>query len=181
MIALTICGRISLAAEVGKFEGRSFEEQHEGLPDSPEERALGNAESQAERYAWQSGIAIRDATKATNNEIKSLYADAKPRIKKKILESPSTLSKEQIQEIVKNELDETFKNAAARNPKITWDVLTGDVTIEQSTTIEGVKITGGKINLYKIAAGVATGAIACKSAFSSWSFKWCIERALQSF
>jgi hypothetical protein len=55
--------------------------------------------------------------------------------------------------------DAAQKAASEPNSGVTFELLSGKLTVDASTTVAGVKITGGEVNLYQLAKDAAVGCV----------------------
>jgi hypothetical protein len=91
-----------------------------------------------------------------------------------------TSSVPRIKTVIENALASSALEAAQKpNANIEFEALTGKLRIKSSTTVSGVKVTGGEVNLYKISGGAAAGIATCYALDAS-EVAACVKKALST-
>lgn len=98
----------------------------------------------------------------------SLFAQAEPRVLNDLapqdlygeymaaVNGQSVPSEAEIEGVIRNDVATTIEAAEKQpNANITFEVFTGNLTINSHITVGGVKVTGGDVNVYKIGAVLA--------------------------
>lgn len=112
--------------------------------------------------------------------VSSYFSNAQPKLSYDLASLKPPLSKATVEKIVEQDLKDTAENAAKNpNSKATFEVLSGKLKIESSTTISGLKIAGGEVNVYAVAGTITGGVMAC-NALTDASFKTCVDAAIKT-
>jgi hypothetical protein len=120
-----------------------------------------------------------------SGKISPLFEQAEPKILNDLDMNAGRLTQSKIKEIVIEEIKKTIQEAESQpNSGITFEVLTGKLTIDSSRPIFGITLTGGEVNVYKISATLAGGVWACNAAageftFNVGEFEKCAKAALE--
>jgi hypothetical protein len=108
----------------------------------------------------------------------SLWLSAEPQMLSQLASAGPMLTRDQAEIIIQSEIAKIVQTAAnTPNSGITFEVLSGKLTIESSVTIGGVKIAGGDLNVYKVSGMLAGSVVACNAAATQ--FDTCVNAALK--
>jgi hypothetical protein len=121
--------------------------------------------------AWKGKVAAKVTAEAAN-----IIGEAINRIE------AGGLSKEKEKLIAKlrKEVAGVAEEHATAEPGISFEYLTGKLTVPASTEVAGVEITGGEVNLYKALRNLATGGAIVKCGLDKECLRQAIHEALQS-
>jgi hypothetical protein len=113
--------------------------------------------------------------------ISSYFSIAEPKLENDLTKLTPPLSKANVESIVRGDLQNAADATKKDHPesKITFEYLSGKLTIGSSTTVSGVRITGGEVNVYNVSAAIAGGVMTC-NALADASFKRCVDLAIKT-
>jgi hypothetical protein len=119
-----------------------------------------------------------DLNDRSTKEYYSYFASAQQKMFDDIsaLQPPVTVA--QADRIIKADVSSVIE-ASKKNPfsDVNFEVLSGKLSVGRLTTIQGMKISGGDVNVYKISLAMAGGVAACNGMVIE-NFKPCVKRAL---
>jgi hypothetical protein len=111
-------------------------------------------------------------------EASSLFFTAEPKILGHLRARSGQLTLANVEKVLRSDLADTIAKAASRpNSGITFEALTGKLTIDSSKYVGGIKITAGEVNVYKVSVMLAGGVAACSMFTKKKSFSNCIKAA----
>jgi hypothetical protein len=113
-----------------------------------------------------------------NATVDDLYAQAGPGIVAKLKDAHGTLTKNDVESVISNELVSTINDKMKKpGSDISFEILTGKLKIQKAKTIWGVDISGGEVNIYKISEALAAMLYACEK-LSSPQFSNCLDAVM---
>jgi hypothetical protein len=84
-------------------------------------------------------------------KVHSLYDQAEPDIISDINDSHRVLTESQINSLINRELVNTINADTKKSgSNISFEILTGKLKIQKSTTLSGIDISAGEVNVYKV-------------------------------
>src|SRR5262245_51452441 len=96
------------------------------------------------------------------------------------IEAGERISKGKLIAKLRKEVAVVAEAHATAEPGISFEYLTGKLTVPASTEAAGVKITGGEVNLYKALRNLAIGGAIVKCGLDKECLRQAIREALQS-
>jgi hypothetical protein len=119
-----------------------------------------------------------DLNDGSTKEYYSYFASAQQKMFDDIsaLQPPVTVA--QADRIIKADVSSVIE-ASKKNPfsDVNFEILTGKLSVGRLTTIQGMKISGGDVNVYKVSLAMAGSVAACNGMVIE-NFKPCVKRAL---
>jgi hypothetical protein len=123
--------------------------------------------------AIRGGLHQRDATVKT---VSSYFDAARPKVIEELSAIYPPISAAEAQDVINREIassiSDTTKNA---NSNVTFEYLTGKLTIDHSNKIYGIAVKPGEVNICKISSAMALGIAACNGKIVD-EFKPCVEK-----
>jgi hypothetical protein len=159
---------IAAATAVANIAAFSQERIEPKPEDSIVERALKSSK------ALKEGIDVEPrGMLATADQISPYFQGAEPAIVDELSKSGANVQGEQINSVLKSRIAATFTEKARSDPSISFEALTGELTIRGSRNL-----TGGEVNVYKVSL-VLTGLIlACRE--EGKTVKECVHEAFKA-
>jgi hypothetical protein len=112
--------------------------------------------------------------------VSSYFSNAQPKLANDLTALTPPLLKATVQGIVEADLKNVAENAAKNSDsKVTFEAFSGKLKIESSTTVAGMKVTGGEVNVYTVAGAITGGVMAC-NALTDATFKNCVDAAIKT-
>lgn len=111
--------------------------------------------------------------------VSSYFSVAQPKLTYDITALTPPLSRAAVEGVVQADLKYiAAKSTENSDAKVTFEVVSGKLTIGSSTTLGGIKITGGEINVYAVSTAVSGAVMTC-NAMSDATFKNCVDAAIK--
>jgi hypothetical protein len=110
--------------------------------------------------------------------VSKFYKHAEQIILNDLVRNTGHLTKPEIEKIINDEVTKTIlKTASQPKSGISFEVLTGKLTIDSSRTVVGIKLAWGEVNIYKVSAALAASVVACE-ALAAPDLKACVKAVL---
>lgn len=120
----------------------------------------------------------RSLMERQSDNVTVLFAQVQQNIIAQLEQSPTALSKDQLENIIKAEFQKELQQANQKpDSGVTFEVLTGSLKIEASTTIARVKVSAGEVNIYKVSTVLAGGFVSCAVFVGRPGFEECTKTA----
>jgi hypothetical protein len=115
---------------------------------------------------------------AMGQQISSYIQGAEPGVIDDLSKSGAKPQEDQINDVFKSRIAASLVEKARSDPNISFEALTGKLTIRGSRRLGGVEVTAGEVNIYKVTATLAGIAIACL--LTHRSINQCVEAAFRA-
>ena len=112
--------------------------------------------------------------------ISSYFSTAEPKLVDDISSLKPPLSKDAVERLVKRDLVKVAESVAkSSDSPASFEVLSGKLKIDSSTTVGGIKIKGGEVNVYAVTGVIAGGVMTCNALVDA-NFKSCVDAAVKA-